>query len=53
MTKAPKPLGRIIARGEPGFEPAVLGTIFNAHDPGRRPLSVVQAPAALQMSYRP
>lgn len=35
--------GRTIARGEDGFEAALLGTSFNAHDPGRRPALIVQA----------
>lgn len=35
--------GRMLRRGEPGFDAAVLGTSFNARDPGRRPDIVVQA----------
>jgi len=35
--------GRVIRRGEPGFEQAVLGTSFTVRDPGRRPDIVVQA----------
>ncbi len=35
--------GRTFSRGDPGFDEAVLGTSFNARDPGRRPEVVVQA----------
>lgn len=35
--------GVTLKRGEPGFDDAVLGTSFNARDPGRRPELVVQA----------
>ncbi|MBI1330580.1 MAG: FAD-binding protein [Alphaproteobacteria bacterium] len=35
--------GKTLHRGAPGFEQAVLGTSFNAKDPGRRPDIVVQA----------
>lgn len=35
--------GRRIARGEVGFDAALLGTSFNAQDPGRRPALIVQA----------
>jgi hypothetical protein len=35
--------GRVIRRGETGFEEAVLGTSFTVRDPGRRPAIVVQA----------
>ncbi len=35
--------GRMFRRGEAGFDSAVLGTSFNARDPGRRPDVVVQA----------
>ena len=35
--------GQSFARGEAGFDAAVLGTSFNAADPGRRPDQVVQA----------
>lgn len=35
--------GRTIHRGEPDFEDAVMGTSFNARDPGCRPDVVVQA----------
>jgi FAD/FMN-containing dehydrogenase len=35
--------GRVIRRGEAGFEEAVLGTSFTVRDPGRRPDLVVQA----------
>lgn len=36
-------LGRIIEKGEAGFDEALLGTSFNAQDPGRRPALIVQA----------
>ena len=35
--------GRIIAKGEADFDAALLGTSFNAQDPGRRPALIVQA----------
>ena len=35
--------GVTLRRGESGFDAAVLGTSFNARDPGRRPDIVVQA----------
>ena len=35
--------GRIITKGEAGFDKALLGTSFNAQDPGRRPALIVQA----------
>ena len=35
--------GRTIARDEVGFDAALLGTSFNAQDPGRRPALIVQA----------
>ena len=35
--------GRIIAKGEAGFDKVLLGTSFNAQDPGRRPALIVQA----------
>lgn len=35
--------GRIFRRGEAGFNEAVLGTSFNAREPGRRPDIAVQA----------
>jgi hypothetical protein len=35
--------GRTIAKDEVGFDAAVLGTSFNAQDPGRRPALIVQA----------
>jgi hypothetical protein len=35
--------GRTIAKGEAGFEAALLGTSFNAQDPGRRPALIIQA----------
>ena len=35
--------GRIIGRQDPNFETALLGTSFNAQDPGRRPDLIVQA----------
>jgi FAD/FMN-containing dehydrogenase len=40
-----RPAGRGITleRGAPGFDAALLGTSFNARDPGRRPDVVVQA----------
>lgn len=38
-----KQKGRVIRRGEAGFDAAVLGTSFNAADPRRRPDVVVQA----------
>jgi FAD/FMN-containing dehydrogenase len=40
---AKKSVGISLKRGAPGFDAAVLGTSFNAHDPGRRPEIVVQA----------
>lgn len=36
-------LGRIIKKGEAGFDVALRGTSFNAQDPGRRPALIVQA----------
>ena len=41
-----KPNGRrgvTLERGAPGFDAAVLGTSFNASEPGRRPAVVIQA----------
>ncbi|MFZ4604741.1 MAG: FAD-binding oxidoreductase [Caulobacter sp.] len=35
--------GVTLERGAPGFDAAVLGTSFNAREPGRRPAVVVQA----------
>lgn len=35
--------GKIIAKGETGFDAALLNTSFNAQDPGRRPDLIVQA----------
>jgi len=35
--------GRTIAKGEAGFDAALLSTSFNAQDPGRRPALIVQA----------
>lgn len=35
--------GVTLERGAPGFDAAVLGTNFNAREPGRRPAVVVQA----------
>ncbi len=35
--------GRVFARGDAGFDAAVLGTSFNARDPHRRPDMIVQA----------
>lgn len=35
--------GVVLRHGEAGFDAAVLGTSFNARDPGRRPAVVVQA----------
>jgi len=35
--------GRTIAKGDAGFDAALLGTSFNAQDPGRRPALIVQA----------
>jgi len=35
--------GRTIAKGEADFHAALLGTSFNAQDPGRRPALIVQA----------
>jgi FAD/FMN-containing dehydrogenase len=35
--------GKTLRRGDPGFDEAVLGTSFNARDPGCRPDIVVQA----------
>ena len=42
MKQRSNTLGRTIARGEAGFDAAVLATSFNAQDPGRRPQLVVQ-----------
>ena len=39
-------IGRTIKRGEPDFEAAVLGTSFNAREPGQRPAVIVQATSA-------
>ena len=36
-------IGRTIANGEAGFHAAVLGTSFNAQDPGRRLALIEQA----------
>jgi len=41
--KRPTSPARILARGDEGFETALLGTSFNARDPGRRPDLIVQA----------
>lgn len=41
--KSTRTKGMTLTRGEPGFDEAVLGTSFNARDPGRRPNIVVQA----------
>jgi FAD/FMN-containing dehydrogenase len=38
-----KSIGISLGRGDAGFDEAVLGTSFNAHDPGRRPEFVIQA----------
>lgn len=35
--------GRTITKGDAGFDAALLGTSFNAQDPGRRPALIVQA----------
>ena len=35
--------GTILPKGAPSFEAALLGTSFNAQDPGRRPDLIVQA----------
>ncbi len=35
--------GRTLQRSQPGFDAEILGTSFNAHDPGRRPEWIVQA----------
>jgi hypothetical protein len=35
--------GETIAKGSPGFTAALLGTSFNAADPGRRPDLIIQA----------
>ena len=35
--------GQVITRGAPGFDAALLGTSFNAQDPGRRPDLIIQA----------
>jgi FAD/FMN-containing dehydrogenase len=35
--------GRTIANSEAGFDAALLGTSFNAQDPGRRPTLIIQA----------
>jgi hypothetical protein len=35
--------GRTIAKDETGFDAALLGTSFNAKDPGRRPALIIQA----------
>ncbi len=35
--------GRTITRDDAGFDAALLGTSFNAQDPGRRPALIVQA----------
>lgn len=42
MRRRPGP-GRTWVRGERGFDAALLGTSFNARDPGRRPQVLVQA----------
>ncbi len=50
--------GRVIRRGEAGFDEAVLGTSFTVRDPSRRPDIVVQANdvyevmAALRQAHR-
>lgn len=44
--KRPTGTGRTLARGDAGFDAAVLGTSFNARDPGRRPRVLVQANTA-------
>jgi len=41
--KRPTGPGRTLERGDPGFDAAVLGTSFNARDPGHRPRVLVQA----------
>jgi len=41
--KASNSKGRTLARGASGFDAALLGTSFNARDPGRRPVAIVQA----------
>ena len=35
--------GRVLTPADPGFVEALLGTSFNAQDPGRRPDLIVQA----------
>ena len=35
--------GVVLAKGAAGFDAALLGTSFNAQDPGRRPDLIVQA----------
>ena len=41
--KKSKERGRILERGAPGFDAAVLGTSFSGRDPGHRPDVLVQA----------
>jgi FAD/FMN-containing dehydrogenase len=41
--KRPSGTGRVLERGAAGFDTAVLGTSFNARDPGHRPRVLVQA----------
>ncbi len=41
--KRPTGKGRILARGDDGFDATVLGTSFSGRDPGRRPDLLVQA----------
>lgn len=41
--------GETIAKGAPGFDPALLSTSFNARDPGRRPDLIVQANDAAEV----
>lgn len=41
-----KAKGTVFRRGDTGFDQAVLGTSFTAHDPGRRPDIVVQCNSA-------
>ena len=44
--KRPTGTGRTLEPGAPGFDAAVLGTSFNARDPGHRPRVLVQANTA-------
>lgn len=43
--KRPTGTGRVLERGEAEFDATVLGTSFNARDPGHRPRVLVQANA--------